>query len=197
MKKVKLHHRINLLRQLAPPEEAPPRRARARQLSHAVTVLLLAGIAALLAAALAVQFARRAPPCPQCLLERAGLLLVGVGLLLNLRTGPRPVHYALVLLAAAFSACVALPHAGAYAASLDPWMLATALGAGVLAATMLGFELRYPTRAAAARPAGTTTRALFVLLAALAVANLASVTVECGLSRCPTGAVARYRPPGA
>ncbi|MCO1333754.1 disulfide bond formation protein B [Microbulbifer sp. OS29] len=47
-------------------------------------------------------------PCPLCLLQRAGLVGVLFGLLLNLIYGPRPQHYSLAMLAALLGAATAL-----------------------------------------------------------------------------------------
>ncbi|WZB72611.1 disulfide bond formation protein B [Achromobacter xylosoxidans] len=46
------------------------------------------------------QIAYDEPPCPLCLLQRVAFMLAGVGLLLNLRLGPSPMHYAMVIAAA-------------------------------------------------------------------------------------------------
>ncbi|MGH1572745.1 hypothetical protein ACRAWG_21335 [Methylobacterium sp. P31] len=45
--------------------------------------------------------------CPLYLLQRAAFAAAGVGFALNLRFGPRPSHYAVVILSAVAGACVA------------------------------------------------------------------------------------------
>ncbi|MDF1796062.1 MAG: disulfide bond formation protein B [Coxiellaceae bacterium] len=58
--------------------------------------------------AVGFQFIFRELPCPLCLMQRLGLLGVAFALVLNLRYGPKPIHYGLSLLSALFSAFVAL-----------------------------------------------------------------------------------------
>jgi disulfide bond formation protein DsbB len=62
----------------------------------------LAGLIAVLIVAYADQFAAHDLPCPLCLLQRVALLGVAYGLLVNLRFGPQPSAYAIMLLAALF-----------------------------------------------------------------------------------------------
>ena len=58
-----------------------------------------AGVTAILGLAFAWQFAYDELPCPLCLLQRVAFMLAGVGLLLNLRLGPSPMHYAMTIAA--------------------------------------------------------------------------------------------------
>ncbi|MFJ0922396.1 disulfide bond formation protein B [Bordetella bronchiseptica] len=65
--------------------------------SRIVNTLVLLAVSLLLLSALAWQWLDGQAPCPLCLLQRAALVLIGVGLLLNVRMGPSPLHYAMVL----------------------------------------------------------------------------------------------------
>ncbi|WP_050840963.1 disulfide bond formation protein B, partial [Bordetella pertussis] len=65
--------------------------------SRIVNTLVLLAVSLLLLSALAWQWLDAEAPCPLCLLQRAALVLIGVGLLLNVRMGPSPLHYAMVL----------------------------------------------------------------------------------------------------
>jgi disulfide bond formation protein DsbB len=62
----------------------------------------LAGLIAVLVVAYADQFVAHDLPCPLCLLQRVALAGVAYGLLVNLRFGPQPSAYAIMLLAALF-----------------------------------------------------------------------------------------------
>lgn len=65
----------------------------------------LAAICAALAFAFAVQFGRGELPCPLCLLQRLAFVLAGMGLMLNLTVGDRPLHYAMTI-GAAVGGCI-------------------------------------------------------------------------------------------
>ena len=76
--------------------------ARRIDIAECLTAAGLAGLIAVLVVAYAEQFAGRDLPCPLCLLQRVALVGVAYGLLLNLRYGPQPQGYAIMLLAALF-----------------------------------------------------------------------------------------------
>src|SRR5437588_8510317 len=70
--------------------------------TRAITLnaLSLYAVALVLAAAYAAQFILHELPCPLCLLQRILFAGLAVGLILNIRFGPRPSHYAMSLLVA-------------------------------------------------------------------------------------------------
>ena len=86
----------------------------------------LAGLVAVLVVAYAEQFIGHDLPCPLCLLQRVALVGVAYWLLLNLRFGPQPSAYGIMLLAALFGITAAgrqvllhiTPGSGAYGAPL-------------------------------------------------------------------------------
>ncbi len=100
--------------------------ARRIDIAECLTAAGLAGLIAVLVVAYADQFAGHDLPCPLCLLQRVALVGVAYGLLLNLRYGPQPQGYAIMLLAALFGMGVAgrqvllhiVPGSGAYGAPL-------------------------------------------------------------------------------
>ena len=100
--------------------------ARRIDIAECLTAAGLAGLIAVLLVAYADQFAGHDLPCPLCLLQRVALVGVAYGLLLNLRYGPQPQGYAIMLLAALFGMGVAgrqvllhiVPGSGAYGAPL-------------------------------------------------------------------------------
>jgi disulfide bond formation protein DsbB len=71
-------------------------------LAEWLTAAVLAGLIAVLVIAYADQFVGHDLPCPLCLLQRVALAGVAYGLLVNLRFGPQPSGYAVMLLAALF-----------------------------------------------------------------------------------------------
>lgn len=70
--------------------------------------LLLMGILVVLALASGVEFVYHENPCPLCMLQRVGFLLVAVGFIMNLRFGLHPNHYAIIILSALFASFVSL-----------------------------------------------------------------------------------------
>lgn len=77
-------------------------------LSRSLNALGLLGVSLVLAVAFFDQLVFGDLPCPLCLLQRAGFVGAGVGLALNVRFGPRPSHYALMMLAAAVGCAVSV-----------------------------------------------------------------------------------------
>lgn len=91
-----------------------------------LNALGLLAVTLVLAAALVLQVTLGELPCPLCLLQRVGFIAVGFGLLLNVRFGPAPLHYGLVILGALYGAAAAarqvllhiVPGSGAYGSPL-------------------------------------------------------------------------------
>ncbi|MEM7320874.1 MAG: disulfide bond formation protein B [Pseudomonadota bacterium] len=76
--------------------------------SRTLNALGMLVVCVVLIAAYFFQFFLYELPCPLCLLQRVGFVAVGFGLGLNLLYGPRPRHYALVLIAAVFGVSVSI-----------------------------------------------------------------------------------------
>ena len=72
-----------------------------------LNALALYAIGFALLAAFYFQIALNELPCPLCLLQRLGLVALGIGPVLALRLGPRPIHYGVTLLAALLGAAIA------------------------------------------------------------------------------------------
>ena len=169
--------------------------------------LLAAGgvIAAILTAALALQFGRGELPCPLCLLERAAMFGVAFGILQNLRHEYSARNTGISLVFAVFLLVVAVrqtlldiyPRPGhAYIGSavlglhMPVWSILIALA--LIAATAVKLALLGgDAHLGGARPAmfpllGRLATALAAVLMALALVNLAAVVVQCGLGECHT-----------
>lgn len=168
-----------------------------------LNVLEIAGIMLLLTLALAFQFLFGELPCPLCLLQRVGFLMVALGLLLNIRYGIYASHYAFTLLAALFTSLVALRQITLHVAPGDPGFGSKILGLHMYSwsfilcmlivaytATILGFHSQYKSP----QPKGNSLVTgqhpmifyiVFTLLLILIGANFISVLLTCGLSACP------------
>lgn len=169
----------------------------ARQLN----ALGLLAISAVLMIAFADQFIFNELPCPLCILQRAGFVLAGTGLALNLAVGIRTSHYAVMILGALTGAAIALrqvalhvvPGTGAYGApilGLHLYTWAFILFALIIAgaAGLLVFERQFSDPEYArteARVHGRLAQFALILFALLAVMNGLSTLAECGGGLCP------------
>ena len=166
-------------------------------MQRTLDTLALYGICAVLGVAFYYQFGRGELPCPLCALQRVGLIVSGVALVLNLRTGYAPAHYGLALLSvvAAGSASLrqislhVIPGTGHYGSALFGFHFYTLafVGYGALVAyagamLMLGRSVDERGRVARSGAAANVACWVFILLAA---ANAAAFLAECGGGPCP------------
>jgi disulfide bond formation protein DsbB len=162
-----------------------------------LNVLALYGVAGVLAAAFAFQFALGELPCPLCLLQRIQFAALAIGPILNLRFGCRPSHYALSLIAAVLGAAVAMRQVFLHILPGDPGYGSAVLGyhyytwafllfsaAIVLIALVLLFDRQFkaPAKAAAVAPLATVAVYLMIGLTGL---NVVTTLLECGFAACP------------
>lgn len=165
--------------------------------SRILNGLALLGITGALAMAFFWQIAYDELPCPLCLLQRAALLLAGVGFLLNMRLGPSPMHYAMSIAAALGGMLASGRQVLLHIAPGDPGYGSPMLGLHfytwgfiafsaiiVFCTAMLAVDrkwgdnmLRKPVSLL-----GVLVMALFFLMA---LANVGSTTLECGFGPCP------------
>jgi len=162
----------------------------------------LLAVSLVLIAAFLDQFLLGELPCPLCLLQRVGFMGAALGLALNVRFGPRPGHYGVVILSACFGGMVSIrqilghivPGTGTYGSAIFglhyySWALLV-FGAIVLGcALMLFFERQFERSDAVPLRATTFGMAMVVLAAALALANGVSTVLECGAGLCPDNPV--------
>ena len=130
--------------------------------------------------------------CPMCTMQRMALVLAGMGLLLNVRLGPSPLHYAMTIVAAlvgiAFSAWLALQPAGQGARllmglRLHSWAFLVFGVLVVFALLMQTLDRRWGDNALkrTASLLGSMVMALFLIVA---LASAAGTTMDCGVSAC-------------
>lgn len=165
-------------------------------LGNVLNVLALLAISVALGLAFYHQLALGEIPCPLCLLQRAGLILTGMGFMMNVRFGVRGAHYAVALVGALATGVIALrqvllhilPGDSGYGSTLFGLHFYTLAALGALAAA-LGIALLLVLQAwetPAGEPAwrswgGKLAGWLFILLVA---ANLASTVLQCGAGPC-------------
>lgn len=178
-------------------------------LTRRLNALGLIGIGAILAAAFALQLALGELPCPLCLLQRFAFCAMAIGLIMNLKFGARPSHYALVLLAAAVGFVFAVRQVLLHIAPGDAGFGSPILGyhyytwaaivfgaAIVIVALLLLIDGQF---AAAAGPAPLDgfERIAVALAVAMTAFNVLSTFLECGFEACPDNPVRYLMLPGA
>jgi len=177
-------------------------------MNRGLDTLALLALSGILLVAFYYQIVLSELPCPLCALQRAGFVVAGVGLILNLRVGYSPAHYGLVLLAAVAAGSASLrqialhviPGTGHYGSALYGLHFYTwaFVGYGALVAyvgVMLLLAARAPARDRAP-PAGSLTAFACWLFVAVVAANVASFLLECGLGPCPDNPVGYLWLPG-
>lgn len=172
-----------------------------------INSLALLAVSGTLWFAFAWQLLFKELPCPLCLLQRVGFAMVGIGLLLNIYRGSRPLHYGIAVLSALAGMVAAGRQVLLHITPGDPgygspflglhfytWALVTFFVLLVWAGIMLMLDdmhsgaragAKSGTRLGAARKPGWLGRlAAWAFLSILAI-NVLSTTVECGFGPCP------------
>lgn len=167
-------------------------------LSRLLNALGLIAVDTVLLLAFIDQLWFRDLPCPLCILQRAGFIAAGFGLVLNLLFGPRPSHYGMTILGAASGGAIAMrqilihvvPGTGSYGNAVFGMHLYTwafiAFVLMIVGSAILLFDDRQ-----FARPEPWSSRLDVLSLTALvtfivvAVGNIFSTLFICGLGACP------------
>jgi disulfide bond formation protein DsbB len=165
--------------------------------SHFLNALALLAITGVLILAFAWQIVFKELPCPLCLLQRVALVLAGAGLLLNLRFGASPAHYAMVIAAALGGIVVSARQVLLHLAPGDPgygstllglhfytWALVAFFALIAYCAVMLALDRRAGD-SGQPRRAGLVAGAIMWLFFLIVLVNVASTTLECGFGACP------------
>lgn len=173
-----------------------------QRIAFSLNTLALAVITAVLGGAFVEQLVFGELPCPLCLLQRAGLITVGLGFLLNLRFGIQPIHYGVTLLGALVGAATSLRQILLHIAPGDPgyskavfgfhlytWSFLSFVGVMLGVALLLCLTDKYQN----GRPisAGRITGLVMLGFLIIVLGNLISTLLECGFTQCPADPV-RY-----
>ena len=166
------------------------------RLAVTLNAIGLYAISAVLLAAFAFQLILNELPCPLCLLQRVGFVIVAVGPILTIRHGPRPSHYALSLLGAVAGAAFAIRQILLHIVPPDPGFGTAFLGyhyytwcfivfaiAIVLCALVLLFDEQFA--GVADRPPGAFEKLAIWAVIAVTLLNFGSTFLECGFTSCP------------
>ena len=168
-----------------------------RLLERLANFAILLGIIGVLLMALFFQFFEHELPCPLCLLQRVGFVCMTFGLLLNIRFGCRPSHYAMILLSGLFTSFVALrqialhiiPGTGTYGEAflgyhLYTWSFIFAIAIVIFVAMILGIDRQYFTDNALSRSWKAFFNLVIFLVAFTVMVNVIVVFLQCGIDAC-------------
>ncbi len=181
-------------------------------IARVLNALGLLAVSLILIVAFADQILFGDLPCPLCLLERVGFVGASFGLALNVKFGPRPSHYAIVMLSAFAGAVIAgrhvllhiVPGTGTYGDAIlglhfYTWALVVYSLIILGCAVMFMFDSQFAgdgqatlTQPHVAAQTSLTTRfglAMMVLAALLALGNGVSTVLECAGGLCPDNPV--------
>jgi disulfide bond formation protein DsbB len=159
----------------------------------------LAGLIGVLVVAYLDQFLAHDLPCPLCLLQRVAVAGVAFGMLLNLRYGPQPPGYGIMLLAALFGMAVAgrqvllhvAPGTGSYGAPLFGLHFYTwsfLLFAAVILGTAILLLVPRPTSPVRPLPHELQYGLAWAAIG-LTVLNAVTTFLQCGPVECPDNPV--------
>ncbi|WOG27547.1 disulfide bond formation protein B [Endozoicomonas sp. 8E] len=179
-------------------------RSEINDLVKFASVFELTAICLLLVVAFWFQFVMGELPCPLCILQRQGILIIASGFLLNMRYHIRPGHYSLSLLAAVLTSFISLRQIALHVTTpqgygsaflglhMYTWLYILCSALIVYIALVVGysrqFELHaYKDEVSEARDPRIRgfSHLAFAFLVFLIVANIVSVFFECGLEQCP------------
>ncbi|CDG90534.1 disulfide bond formation protein B [Xenorhabdus bovienii] len=160
-----------------------------------LNILGLFGISVVLIIAFYYQLARFELPCPLCLLQRAGIIMIGLGFLFNIYFGIKNAHYSLSLLGCLVTGFIAMRQVSLHILPGDTGYGSTFLGlhfytwAAVLSIlTIIAIAVIMPLKAGNTDSSRYTPPTLgkiaMGLFAFLIAANLVSTVLECGSGQC-------------
>jgi disulfide bond formation protein DsbB len=161
---------------------------------NAVLVFILCGV---LLSAFGVQFLEHEEPCPLCMLQRVAMLGVAIGALFNLKFGIHASHYGLSLLSSLVGGTVALRQISLHVCPGMPGFGIPVLGLSlytwsfiVFACSILSVALLmvflYPDHTSTHKSYSLTTigKTAFVLTFLIALGNVITTYLQCGLGPC-------------
>jgi disulfide bond formation protein DsbB len=171
------------------------RRISIARISEQANIIALFAVCAALVVAFYYQLVFGELPCPLCLLQRVGMIAIGIGFLLNILYGIRSTHYGVGLIGCVLTGLISLRQILLHLAPGDPGYGSTFLGLhfytlGAIGALLFLFVIAFllilksweqPVKRKLPSMWGNLAIWLFAVLIA---GNLLSTVLECGLSQC-------------
>jgi disulfide bond formation protein DsbB len=165
-------------------------------------ILNLAGLTAvsvMLLTAFYYQFFNNELPCPLCLLQRVGIIIIGFGFLFNLRFGIKGLHYCFSLLGCVLTGIIAfrqvllhiVPGTLGYGSALFglhfyTWALVSSVGMVIAISVMIAVGGR-PLLLKNIKSLAFVKKykqVVYIVFALLITGNLLSTILECGAGQC-------------
>ncbi|WWO96674.1 MAG: disulfide bond formation protein B [Candidatus Dasytiphilus stammeri] len=168
------------------------------RISKIWNLLLLWGNNVILIIAFGYQFARHELPCPICLLQRVGIILISIGFFLNVRFGIRPSHYGVALLGCVITILIAtrqvflhiIPGNPGYGSSIfgvhfySLAVLSSFLTIITIAFMLLGHNWEESRKLRTLNLLTRWEKIAIIVFAFLIVGNFLSTVLECGGGKC-------------
>lgn len=164
------------------------------RLPHWLNVLGLYAVCAALLVAFYYQLMKSELPCPLCLLQRVGMLLIGFGFLFNVRFGVRNLHYGIALIGAVVAGAIGMRQVFLHITPGDvgygspflglhfyTWTVVASLIVVVAIALMMMLKEGSGREVPRFSLLGKAGALLFI---ALIASNLVSTVLECGGGQC-------------
>lgn len=155
----------------------------------------LFGICAILVIAFYYQLVLSELPCPLCLLQRTGMMLIGFGFLFNICLGIKNTHYSIALIGCVLTGLIAarqvflhiLPGDSGYGSTFlglhfYTWALVTSILITVAIAVIM--TLHKSDSEQSLVPKSLTVKIVITFFTLLITANLISTILECGSGQC-------------
>lgn len=169
-----------------------------------INAALCLQICIILCMAQGMQFFYHELPCPLCLIQRVGYIGMAFGYILNAYDRPRPIHYAISLISAMFTASVAIrqillhivPNTGVYGASffgfhLYVWSFLIS-SFNILLISILFINMQQFNVSAKVKSSyHFAYKIIFIGIIILALVNSVTTFHLCGLNSCPENPI-RY-----
>ena len=155
-------------------------------------LLALLGINGMLIYAFIDQFYFGELPCPLCIMQRIGFILIGFAFVLNLRFGAHSAHYGWGILSGLVGMMVSLRQVLLHILPNDKGFGATFLEIHFYTWAFVGYMGLLAAQAillmlpnGGVRSRHQVTNFVVILFVLLVLANLISTLLECGLGACP------------
>ncbi|AUI87654.1 disulfide bond formation protein B [Vibrio azureus] len=163
----------------------------------------LLGITTVLLIGFVLQFALNELPCPLCLLQRIGFVMVMFGFLLNVVYGPESRHYGVVIIGALFGVITSLrqvslhvipgtPEYGSAIFGMHYYTWAFVLFVATIFAVSVILMMTNKEESSEPYQMNSFGRIVCLLAIAVVALNVINVFVECGPYQCPDNPVSYW-----
>ncbi|WWO99756.1 MAG: disulfide bond formation protein B [Candidatus Dasytiphilus stammeri] len=168
-------------------------KSHAHRVCHFINLLVLFGNNIILIMAFYYQLVWNELPCPICLLQRVGIIMISIGFFLNIIFGIRTIHYGIALLGCILTGIIAmrqvflhiLPGDLGYGSTLFNLHFYTlALLSSLLTVVVIAILLILKDSKESSLTLTKWEKINIIILCILIAGNLVSTFLECGIGNC-------------